>query len=53
MIDSAQEMLTAAGYTNVRVSGSMSFPGNANHEMGIARMGHDPRTYRISPLEIV
>ena len=20
------------------------FPGNANHEMGIARMGHDPKT---------
>ena len=22
----------------------MSFPGNANHEMGIARMGNDPKT---------
>jgi len=22
----------------------MSFPGNANHEMGIARMGKDPKT---------
>jgi hypothetical protein len=22
----------------------MSFPGNANHEMGTARMGHDPKT---------
>ena len=26
------------------VSGKMSFPGNANHEMGIARMGNDPKT---------
>jgi choline dehydrogenase-like flavoprotein len=22
----------------------MSYPGNANHEMGTARMGHDPKT---------
>ena len=22
----------------------MSFPGNANHEMGVARMGRDPKT---------
>jgi choline dehydrogenase-like flavoprotein len=22
----------------------MSFPGNANHEMGTARMGNDPKT---------
>ena len=26
------------------MSGSISFPGNANHEMGIARMGFDPKT---------
>jgi choline dehydrogenase-like flavoprotein len=26
------------------VRGGISFPGNANHEMGIARMGHDPKT---------
>ncbi|MBN9384071.1 MAG: GMC family oxidoreductase [Chitinophagaceae bacterium] len=44
MITSATDMLTTAGYTNVQVSGSMSYPGNANHEMGIARMGRDPRT---------
>jgi choline dehydrogenase-like flavoprotein len=41
---SAAEMLTSAGYTNVQVEGSISYPGNANHEMGIARMGHDART---------
>ncbi len=39
-----KEMLEATGFKNVRVSGSISFPGNANHEMGIARMGHDPKT---------
>jgi choline dehydrogenase-like flavoprotein len=44
MIASARDMLTTAGYTNIQVEGSMSYPGNANHEMGIARMGRDPRT---------
>ena len=40
----AKEMMEAAGFKNISVSGSISFPGNANHEMGIARMGHDPKT---------
>jgi choline dehydrogenase-like flavoprotein len=38
------EMLEAAGFKDAKVNGSISFPGNANHEMGIARMGHDPKT---------
>ena len=38
------EMLEASGFKDVKVSGSMSFPGNANHEMGVARMGADPKT---------
>jgi choline dehydrogenase-like flavoprotein len=38
------ELLEAAGYKNPVVRGSMSFPGNANHEMGTARMGRDPKT---------
>ncbi|RTL60260.1 MAG: GMC family oxidoreductase [Sphingobacteriales bacterium] len=38
------EMLEAAGYKNPQVSGSISYPGNANHEMGIARMGRDAKT---------
>ncbi len=38
------EILEAAGFKNATVRGSLSFPGNANHEMGIARMGHDPKT---------
>ncbi|HEY1112284.1 MAG TPA: GMC family oxidoreductase, partial [Chitinophagaceae bacterium] len=38
------ELLEAAGFKNASVSGSMSFPGNANHEMGTARMGRDPKT---------
>lgn len=39
-----KEILEAAGYKNVAVRGSLSFPGNANHEMGVARMGRDPKT---------
>jgi choline dehydrogenase-like flavoprotein len=42
--DTGKEILEAAGYKDVKVSGSISFPGNANHEMGIARMGKDPKT---------
>jgi choline dehydrogenase-like flavoprotein len=38
------EILEAAGFKNADVRGSISFPGNANHEMGIARMGRDPKT---------
>jgi choline dehydrogenase-like flavoprotein len=38
-----QEMLEAAGAKNINVVGSMSVPGNANHEMGTIRMGNDPR----------
>jgi choline dehydrogenase-like flavoprotein len=41
---SAKEMLEKAGGQNIRVDGEMSFPGNANHEMGTARMGNDPKT---------
>ena len=37
-------MAEAAGFKNVSVNAAISFPGNANHEMGIARMGHDPKT---------
>lgn len=38
-----KEMLEQAGFKDVKVSGSISFPGNANHEMGTARMGKDPK----------
>ncbi|MGI8599735.1 MAG: GMC oxidoreductase, partial [Chitinophagaceae bacterium] len=39
-----KEILEGAGFKDVAVNGSISFPGNANHEMGIARMGHDAKT---------
>lgn len=44
MAASTAEMLEAAGYKNVRQRQNMMSPGNANHEMGTARMGKDPRT---------
>jgi len=44
MADSTAAMLDAAGYKNVQSFVNTSFPGNANHEMGTARMGRDPKT---------
>ena len=44
MANSAAEMLEAAGYKNVTPYVTTSYPGNANHEMGTARMGKDPKT---------
>jgi choline dehydrogenase-like flavoprotein len=38
-----KEMLEAAGFKDVTVRGKLSYPGNANHEMGTARMGNDPK----------
>jgi len=44
MAESMAEMLESAGYKNVRSYANMSFPGNANHEMGSVRMGRDAKT---------
>jgi choline dehydrogenase-like flavoprotein len=44
MATAAAEMLEAAGFHDVHPYNDMSFPGNANHEMGTARMGKDPKT---------
>ncbi|MGC4021522.1 MAG: GMC family oxidoreductase [Cyclobacteriaceae bacterium] len=40
----AGELLDAAGFKDIQVRNTISFPGNANHEMGTARMGKDPKT---------
>jgi choline dehydrogenase-like flavoprotein len=42
--ETTAEMFEKAGVKNIKFNGSMSFPGNANHEMGTARMGNDPKT---------
>ena len=44
MASSAGEMFEAIGYKNVKTYVNTSFPGNANHEMGTARMGRDAKT---------
>ncbi|MCW5910419.1 MAG: GMC family oxidoreductase [Cyclobacteriaceae bacterium] len=44
MAEAMAEMLEAAGYRNVRSYANISFPGNANHEMGGARMGRSAKT---------
>jgi len=44
MAESMAEMLESAGYKNVRSYTNMSFPGNANHEMGSVRMGRNANT---------
>jgi len=44
MADATAAMLDAAGYKNIQSFVNTSFPGNANHEMGTARMGRDPKT---------
>ena len=44
MISTGKEMLEAAGYSHIRIDDAMSFPGNANHEMGSVRMGRDAKT---------
>lgn len=44
MISAGRELMEAAGFKNIVDHGAMSFPGNANHEMGTARMGRDPKT---------
>ncbi|WP_462250708.1 GMC oxidoreductase [Ferruginibacter sp.] len=44
MVKKGQEMLAAAGFKDITVKAEISAPGNANHEMGTARMGHDAKT---------
>jgi choline dehydrogenase-like flavoprotein len=40
----AAQMLAAAGFENIRSNGPVRPPGHSVHEMGTARMGHDPAT---------
>ena len=44
MKQQAIEMLEKAGFKNVRTFDNLAAPGIAIHEMGTARMGHDPKT---------
>jgi choline dehydrogenase-like flavoprotein len=44
MLADGVEMLEAAGVKNVKGWDDNAFPGRGIHEMGTARMGHDPKT---------
>lgn len=44
MKEQAVAMFKAAGFKNVRGYDEPSYPGIGIHEMGSARMGHDPKT---------
>ena len=44
MMNDAQEMLESSGLKNVKGHDDPSPLGSAIHEMGTARMGHDPKT---------
>jgi len=43
-IEQLTEMFTSAGFTNIKPSVNHQAPGLDIHEMGGARMGHDPKT---------
>jgi choline dehydrogenase-like flavoprotein len=43
-LEQVTEMFTTAGFTNIKTSDSKQAPGLDIHEMGGARMGHDPKT---------
>ena len=51
MSDSAVEMLEAAGAKNIRSRARPSTPGWAIHEVGIARMGNDPKKSVLNQFE--
>lgn len=46
---SAAEMLEAAGAKNIREEARVEMPGMAIHELGTARMGHDPKKSVLTP----
>ncbi len=41
--EQAAEMLDAAGVKNIKMHADLHLPGDANHDVGTARMGSDPK----------
>jgi choline dehydrogenase-like flavoprotein len=41
--EQAAEMLEATGVRDIKVHSQIHLPGDANHDVGTARMGHDPK----------
>jgi glucoside 3-dehydrogenase (cytochrome c) catalytic subunit len=44
MLETAVDMLNACGLENIKAFDDGAAPGSVIHEMGTARMGHDPKT---------
>jgi choline dehydrogenase-like flavoprotein len=42
--EQAAEMAEAAGFKNIKMTAQIHPPGDANHDVGTARMGNDPKT---------
>jgi choline dehydrogenase-like flavoprotein len=51
MLATAQEMVTAAGMELVRSDGDLLCEGWSIHELGTARMGHDPKSSALNQFE--
>ncbi|MGH9447502.1 MAG: GMC oxidoreductase, partial [Terriglobia bacterium] len=51
IVESAAEMLEAAGAKNIRLQTRMHDPGWAIHEVGVARMGDDPKASVLNQFE--
>ncbi len=47
----AAEMLAAAGVKNIKVHSEVHPPGDANHDVGTARMGSDPKTSALNQFQ--
>jgi choline dehydrogenase-like flavoprotein len=50
MLEDAKAMVTAAGGRIIKETGKLHPPGLGIHEMGTARMGHDPKTSVLNKL---
>ncbi len=51
MAASAAEMLEACGAKNIQIGDTPGVPGSAIHEVGIARMGHDPKAFVLNQFQ--
>ncbi len=49
--EQAAEMLEAAGMKNIKVHSEVHLPGDANHDVGTARMGSDPKNSVLNQFE--
>ncbi|MGH9435406.1 MAG: GMC oxidoreductase, partial [Terriglobia bacterium] len=51
IVESGVEMLEAAGARNIRTQPHPKPPGSAIHELGVARMGNDPKASVLTPFQ--